>query len=455
MSHYKSKAAAPAQSAFRRARFANVLLILAFLIPATSLTLSAQKDNKSELSLAERVLVASKIYASIPIYFAHWQNVPGLDLDDAYKAYLTKVIAATDRRDFDLASIEFVASLRNGHSGFEDNWLNEHYGQPLGFYARPIKSEWVVTESSIPVLKPGDVIQRINDEPMEKFYREKQRWLFASSDTARHQTLFLRSYLFPEAFTLTLDDGRVVSIDRSKMVAKDHAAPVKPELRNGIEYIRIASFDDPKFEFGAIDYLYKHRDARTFIIDVRGNGGGNSPENLIRALMDRPFREWSEGTPLTIGLFLAYQDLAKRPDLPAGFRNYMDAISTDFYQSQLLWAGSVKQPQEPIFTGELFILVDSDCASACEDFIAPFKDNHRATIIGESTMGSSGQPYYYDFGNGMSFRISTKREYFPDGTAFEGIGVKPDIEVPLTLKDLKVGRDAALLKAEEMARGGS
>jgi hypothetical protein len=37
-----------------------------------------------------------------------------------------------------LASIEFVASLRNGHSGFEDSWLNEHYGRPLGFYVRPM-----------------------------------------------------------------------------------------------------------------------------------------------------------------------------------------------------------------------------------------------------------------------------------------------------------------------------
>ena len=78
------------------ARLAEALLVLALLIPVASVTTSAQKDAKAELSLAERVLVASKIYASIPIYFAHWQNVPGLDLDDAYKTYLAKVIAATD-----------------------------------------------------------------------------------------------------------------------------------------------------------------------------------------------------------------------------------------------------------------------------------------------------------------------------------------------------------------------
>ena len=354
-----------------------------------------------------------------------------------------------------MASIEFVASLQNGHSGFRDNWLDEHYDQSLGFYARPIGNEWVVIESSISVLKPGDVIQRIDDTPMEEFYRQKERWLSGSSDRERRQKLFYQRYLFPETFTLALDGGRSVPIDRLHMVFKDYEEPAKPVLKNGIEYLKITSFSDPKFEADAIDYLRQHKNARAFIIDVRGNGGGSTPEGLIQVLMDRPYRGWSEGTPLTIGLFRSYQELAKSPDLPSESRKYMQGILADSYQSQLLWAGSLNQAQEPIFTGKLFILVDRWCASACEDFVEPFKDNHRATIIGESTQGTSGQPYMHEFGNGMSFRIGTKREYFPDGSAFEGIGIKPDVEVQLRLQDLRNGRDAALLKAEEMAGGDS
>src|SRR5262249_3124927 len=155
--------------------------------------------------------------------------------------------------------------LRNGHSGFEDNWLNQHHGQQLGFYARPIKNDWVVTESSIPALKPGDTIQRIDDVPMEEFYRSKQRWLFGSSERERRQTLFLRRYLFPQAFTLALNDGRLVTIDRSRLDFRDSEMPVKVTLKNGIEYIKIISFTDPNFEAGAIDYLYQHRQARTLI----------------------------------------------------------------------------------------------------------------------------------------------------------------------------------------------
>lgn len=436
-------------------RLANTFLVLALLVPSASVAASAQNSDEGELSLTERVFVASKIYASIPIYFAHWQNVPGFDLDNAYKNYLAKALAASDRLEFDLASIEFVASLRNGHSGFDDNWLYERYGQPLGFSARRIGGEWVVTESSISALKAGEVIRRIDSTSMDDFYRQKERWISVSTERERQQMLFWRPYLFPEKFTLTLADGRSVSLDRLHMALKNDKEPVKPALKNGIEYLKITSFSDPGGEAGAIDYLRQHKDAQAFIIDLRGNGGGNTPEDLIRALMDRPYRELSGETPMTIGLFRAYQDLSKLTELPDELRKYIEDVSEVSYQSRLVWESPVKKPHEPVFTGKLFILVDGACASACEDFVAPFKDNHRATIIGESTWGSSGQPYMYDFGNGMSFRIGAKRLYFPDGSAFEGIGITPDIEVPLMLQDVKDGRDAALLKAEEMAGGGS
>jgi carboxyl-terminal processing protease len=81
----------------------------------------------------------------------------------------------------------------------------------------------------------------------------------------------------------------------------------------------------------------------------------------------------------------------------------------------------------------------------------PFKDNGRATIIGESTFGSSGQPYVQRFENGMIFRISTKREYFPDGSEFEGRGIRPNVEVHPRAEDLQSGNDVILQKAVVLA----
>ncbi len=36
---------------------------------------------------------------------------------------------------------------------------------------------------------------------------------------------------------------------------------------------------------------------------------------------------------------------------------------------------------EAVYSGELVILTDGDCTSACEDFVMPFKDNGRAKIV--------------------------------------------------------------------------
>jgi len=53
--------------------------------------------------------------------------------------------------------------------------------------------------------------------------------------------------------------------------------------------------------------------------------------------------------------------------------------------------------------------------------------------------------------NGMSLRVAVKRYFFPDGSEFEGVGIKPDIEVHTTIKDLKNGRDLVLEKALDLA----
>jgi carboxyl-terminal processing protease len=103
----------------------------------------------------------------------------------------------------------------------------------------------------------------------------------------------------------------------------------------------------------------------------------------------------------------------------------------------------------------VLILTDARCFSACQDFVEPFKVNHRATIIGEHTAGSTGQPYNKDLGNGFSFRVSAKREYFPDGSEFEGIGVMPDIAIEPTPADLKAGRDPVLATASWLIRSES
>ena len=103
------------------------------------------------------------------------------------------------------------------------------------------------------------------------------------------------------------------------------------------------------------------------------------------------------------------------------------------------------QPLPEAWKGKMALLIDGGCASACEDFVLRFKDGDRGLVLGEPTFGSTGQPYFVEFPEfGMSFRVSTKREYFPDGRQFEGVGIQPDQPIPLAREDLRRGVDSQL-----------
>jgi len=118
----------------------------------------------------------------------------------------------------------------------------------------------------------------------------------------------------------------------------------------------------------------------------------------------------------------------------------------------LSWTSSRQTPSQSAYGGPLYILVDGGCFSACEDAVAPFKDNHRAVLVGERTAGSSGQPYQQNLKYGMGLSLSTKREYFLDGSRFEGVGISPDVEVKTRAADIREGKDPVLTEALALVR---
>jgi carboxyl-terminal processing protease len=109
-----------------------------------------------------------------------------------------------------------------------------------------------------------------------------------------------------------------------------------------------------------------------------------------------------------------------------------------------MWRGSTSEPAADAYQGRLAILADGGCFSACEDFVMPFKDNGRAIVVGETTGGSTGQPYVVELGDGMQAIVGSKREMLPDGSRFEGVGIRPDVEISPTVEDLRAGRDVEL-----------
>jgi hypothetical protein len=111
-------------------------------------------------------------------------------------------------------------------------------------------------------------------------------------------------------------------------------------------------------------------------------------------------------------------------------------------------AGADFRWQRPLtFQGPVAMLIDARTFSAAEDTAAVFQLMRRGVIVGSASGGSTGQPWSLELPGGGKARICVKRDSFPDGTTFVGTGIIPDIEVPLTIEDVRAGRDAALERA--------
>ena len=81
--------------------------------------------------------------------------------------------------------------------------------------------------------------------------------------------------------------------------------------------------------------------------------------------------------------------------------------------------------------------------------ITGFDVSKRGIKIGQTTGGSTGQPLFFDLTKNGFARICTKKDVYPDGKEFIGVGIKPDIEVRETVLSIQEHKDIVLEKAIE------
>ena len=407
-------------------------VFIALLVFSLGGRLQAQANET--ISLRDRAMMASQIYHVVSTFF------PGISqdkFDGDYKEYLDAILRSEERRDFDLASMAFVAKLHDGHSWFYDNWLDHTYGQPIGILAFPLAGNWTIIRSSLASVHVGEVITAIDDISIEDFFEHARTYVSASSSRDAGLSLFDTPAIFPEKFTLTLADGRKVSVDRMS----DKKAPASPEKSEGrwlvektIAYIKVPTFHGIETQAQALELLKQFHDAKTLILDVRGNPGLGPPGALQRSLMVRSYKDWIESSSEHGGPLL---------------RNYALAYPQ---HSTLTISDTVIEPREPAYAGRLILLTDRICSCACEDFVMPFKYSRRATLVGETTAGSFSLTRHIDFDNGMILNIAAVHHTFPDGSQFEGVGISPDVPVETTPENLRAGRDPVMNKALELAQ---
>ncbi|SES08793.1 carboxyl-terminal processing protease [Gracilibacillus ureilyticus] len=359
------------------------------------------------IHIEERLFILSKAYESVSKYFAHWEDskIALEDLDTYFPQFIKRVLETENRLSFTQLMLEFLAKLNNRHTIYFDlsataliDWDDTENILPIGFSFENIKGEWIVTESLLNGLTPGDQILTINGQPFKQLVGDFSKYLHELHDLYRTGRLNLLFPLFMPAEKYSVeffDKDNVknqIEVNPYNIGRKDVMTEGRWLVHEKTAYIKIPSFQKPKYEADAVDFVGRFFSAKSIILDLRGNKGGSTPASLIKLLMNQRWRSYGLKT------------------------------ATKEYQPVYI------EPDKKAYGGELILLVDRDTGSAAEDLVVPFKDNGRAKIIGERTWGSTGQPYIFEKGE-QRLCIGAVRASMPDGGLFEGIGIEPDIRV--------------------------
>ena len=186
-------------------------------------------------------------------------------------------------------------------------------------------------------------------------------------------------------------------------------------LHNNIGLLKISSFWDDKY-FEQFDSIYtKMTNINALIIDIRGNSGGNSNNSayILSHLTSEKFKMSDWSSPLYIPAHASW-----------GYpKEWYVQKSYDYYPVK----------NKIIFRKPIALLINEGTFSAAEDFCVGFRNMNRGIIVGTPSAGSTGNPIRFDLPRGGKLQICTKKDTYPDGTEFVGVGIIPDIEVKETI----------------------
>lgn len=256
-------------------------------------------------------------------------------------------------------------------------------------------------------LQPGDRILSIDGKPTNGMKREDILNNLDGKDGSK--------------VSIKVDrDGKMIDANATRGEYIDPATVSK--MVDGTLYLKLKDFMNDRTDTELKKALEQNPDAKSFIVDLRGNGGGRLDEMLE-----------------TIGLFMDKGKLLNE-EVKIPYQSQMEKGQFVLREQDIVQENSSEEPvispRQPNLTGNkpLIVLTDNETASASELFAGAIKDNNRGLILGDKTYGKGvGQSVYTIADDAMLLVTSTKFTT-PNGTwAGDGntkkFGIEPDITV--------------------------
>ena len=441
-----------------------------------------------------KIYEVSRIWKEVAYNFVFWDKV-NINWDEEYKKTLSAVLKTDNIYDYYRELTRFVNLLNDGHSGI---LFPAEVRQSVEYYSMLPIQIWkfeegltvlAVTEALEDKIPLGSVIKKIDDTDVSE-YIEKNVYpyiwhgheeacgvaliseiMFGRRGSRLKITFEKDKELFEQEFTRE-DPTKLVWSNKSAMGSFDYKLKEisssnvhKVQMtEDNIAIIRMTSFEDgsmPEKIYADFDTL---KNAKGYIIDVRGNSGGdsNNADKIAALFIAGEFKSCKGETQVYEPTYKAwsmfveeYKTLTpeeakeKYADDPENYKAYCTGRNI-YYKMEEGENINFETPGK--LTGPIVVIMNENTVSAAEDFVDVMKQYTNAVFVGGNTAGTSGQPLFIQLESGGVFRVCTRRCLAQNGEDIYNKGFSPDIRVVSTYADFASGRDSAYEKGTEILK---
>ncbi|MFC2113182.1 S41 family peptidase [Bacteroidota bacterium] len=384
-------------------------------------------------------LLALFRYWNMIQYFFPYKNLIGEDWKNILPEYIPLFLDAGNELEYRLAVLHLIGRINDTHASIwgNDSILENYRGR----YHAPVQLKFIEDRAVVTGyyndklgkwsgLVPGDIIVSIDGKGVEQIVGERLEYYPASNQAAKLRdiakdllrgntgSLSLEYIRQGSPTTITLSLYPADQLDRSSDVAMNQPESCYSMINGSIGYIYLGNIKNELLE----DIFNHFSHTRGIIIDIR-----NYP---------------SEFVVFTLGKYLMPE--------PVEFVKFTNPDIN--YPGLFRWKDppSVGEHNPDYYKGKVIILVNEISQSQAEYTAMALRQAPRATVLGSTTAGADGNVSGIYLPGNILTMISGIGVYYPDGTETQRIGIVPDIELKLTIRGIREGRDEILEKAIEL-----
>ena len=407
-------------------------------LPAPADASAAAANAPAPLDAAAREAAFEFVWRTVDQRY-YDPKMNGVDWQAVGARWRARVLEAPDDDAFWDRLDRMAGELRDVHtrvvSPKRARLLERFQSVSLGFAFRPLADALVVTgvngESDAwwAGVRPGMTLTEVDGEPAQAVYaRLRAEARDGSTEQQRHALAATRLLAGEPDSTARLafarSDGTRLEATLRRTALASPPRVTHRRLPEGPGYIRLTAWN-PSLQGRMLEAVSALKDAPSLVIDLRGNGGGSG--GMVRQVA-QPFFEGEvkagraltrTGKPVTLAFELV-ELVALEPTVKGS----------------------------GLYKGPVAILVDAGSASASEMFAGLMQSLRRATVVGQVSCGCLlAYLGYASVPGGGKLAYSEVGFVMPDGRRIEGTGVVPDLQVPVTVDDLRLNRDRVLEEA--------